>query len=113
MIEEPVRVLIVEARYYNDLSDLLLAGARRALEAVGAEYNVIQVPGALEIPTAVAIAEGPSERPRSIASASTTPGSNLWRTCPRRPVSPSASGSTGSRSTSRGWPSRPSRSVSG
>lgn len=57
MIEEPVRVLIVEARYYNDLSDLLLAGARRALEAVGAEYNVIQVPGALEIPTAVAIAE--------------------------------------------------------
>ena len=57
MIEEPVRVLIVEARYYNDLSDLLLAGARRALEAVGEEYNVIQVPGALEIPTAVAIAE--------------------------------------------------------
>lgn len=57
MIAEPVRVLIVEARYYNDLSDQLLAGAKRALEAAGAEYAVITVPGALEIPTAIALAE--------------------------------------------------------
>ena len=57
MIEEPVRVLIVEARFYDDLADLLLAGARRSLEAAGAEYNVVQVPGALEIPAAIAIAE--------------------------------------------------------
>lgn len=57
MLEDPVRVLIVEARFYDDLSDLLLAGAKRALEAAGAEFNIIQVPGALEIPTAVAIAE--------------------------------------------------------
>ena len=57
MIEDPVRVLIVEARYYNDLSDQLLAGAKRALQAAGAEFNVISVPGALEIPAAIAFAE--------------------------------------------------------
>lgn len=57
MIQDPVRVLIVEARYYNDLSDQLLAGAKRALQAAGAEFNVITVPGALEIPTAIALAE--------------------------------------------------------
>ena len=57
MIQDPVRVLIVEARYYNDLSDQLLAGAKRALQAAGAEFNVISVPGALEIPAAIAFAE--------------------------------------------------------
>ena len=63
MNEDPVRVLIVEARYYDDLSDLLLAGAKRALEAAGAEYGVIQVPGALEILTAIAIAEDSGRAP--------------------------------------------------
>lgn len=63
MNEDPVRVLIVEARYYDDLSDLLLAGAKRALEAAGAEHSVIQVPGALEIPTAIAIAEESGRAP--------------------------------------------------
>ena len=63
MIEDPVRVLIVEARYYDDLSDLLLAGAKQALEAAGAEYGVIQVPGALEIPIAIAIAEESGRAP--------------------------------------------------
>jgi 6,7-dimethyl-8-ribityllumazine synthase len=57
MIQDPVRVLIIEARYYNDLSDQLLAGAKRALQAAGAEFNVISVPGALEIPAAIAFAE--------------------------------------------------------
>lgn len=57
MIQDPVRVLIVEARYYNDLSDQLLAGAKQALQAAGAEFNVISVPGALEIPAAIAFAE--------------------------------------------------------
>lgn len=57
MNQDPVRVLIVEARYYNDLSDQLLAGAKRALQAAGAEFNVISVPGALEIPAAIAFAE--------------------------------------------------------
>ncbi|GGC74017.1 6,7-dimethyl-8-ribityllumazine synthase [Chelatococcus reniformis] len=50
------RVLIVEARYYEDLADELLAGAVAAVEAAGAGYQVVTVPGALEIPAAIAIA---------------------------------------------------------
>lgn len=55
------KVLIVEARYYADIADELLKGARAVLEAAGAEVEVITVPGALEIATALAIAleEGP------------------------------------------------------
>lgn len=49
------RVLVVEARYYDDIADELLAGARAAIEAVGAEARIFTVPGALEIPTAIAI----------------------------------------------------------
>ena len=48
------RVLIVEARFYAHLSDLLLEGAKRAL--AGHEVEVVTVPGALEIPAAVAMA---------------------------------------------------------
>jgi 6,7-dimethyl-8-ribityllumazine synthase len=50
------RFLIVEARYYDDIGAMLLAGAVRALEAAGATHETIQVPGALEIPGAVKIA---------------------------------------------------------
>lgn len=50
------RVLVVEARYYEDLADELLRGAREAAESCGAEVEVLTVPGALEIPSAVAIA---------------------------------------------------------
>jgi 6,7-dimethyl-8-ribityllumazine synthase len=50
------RVLIVEARFYDDIADELLAGARQAVEEVGAKADVISMPGALEIPTAIAIA---------------------------------------------------------
>jgi len=50
------RFLIVEARYYDDIGDLLLAGARAALEAAGAQIDVVSVPGALEIPIAVRMA---------------------------------------------------------
>ena len=50
-----LRVLIVEARYYAHIADSLLKGATAALEEAGAEYDVITVPGALEIPTAIAI----------------------------------------------------------
>ncbi len=50
------RVLIVEARYYREIADDLLAGARRALDEAGAVHDLISVPGALEIPTALAIA---------------------------------------------------------
>ena len=67
MNDDPARVLIVEARYYNDLSDLLLAGAQRALEAAGVDYNVIQVPGALAIPTAIAIAEESGRAPIGVS----------------------------------------------
>ncbi len=49
------RILIVEARYYDGLADELLAGARAAIEAAGAQAHVVTVPGALEIPAAVAI----------------------------------------------------------
>ena len=50
------RILIVEARYYDDIADLLLAGATKALEEAGAEFDRVTVPGSLEIPAAVAIA---------------------------------------------------------
>lgn len=50
------RVLVVEARYYADIADELLRGAREVLEAAEAEIEVISVPGALEIGQAIAIA---------------------------------------------------------
>ena len=50
------RVLIVEARFYDDIADELLAGASQAVTAAGATFEVISMPGALEIPTAIAIA---------------------------------------------------------
>ena len=49
-------ILIVEARFYAHLNDMLIAGARAALEAVGHEVEVLTVPGALEIPGAIALA---------------------------------------------------------
>ncbi len=49
-------ILIVEARFYAHLADLLLAGARAAIEAEGHSHETITVPGALEIPGAVALA---------------------------------------------------------
>lgn len=48
--------LIVEARFYDHLNDLLIAGARAALDGAGHSHEVITVPGALEIPGAVALA---------------------------------------------------------
>lgn len=50
------RFLIVEARFYDHLNDLLVAGARGALEAAGHETEVLTVPGALEVPGAIALA---------------------------------------------------------
>jgi 6,7-dimethyl-8-ribityllumazine synthase len=50
------RMLIVEARFYDDIADALLAGATRALDAAGAVYDRVTVPGSLEIPAAIAIA---------------------------------------------------------
>ena len=51
-----VRILIVESGYYEDIADMLLDGAKRALDATGAAYDVVTVPGALEIPQAIALA---------------------------------------------------------
>jgi 6,7-dimethyl-8-ribityllumazine synthase len=51
-----VRILLVEARFYEDISDELLKGATRALEAAGAVYDRVSVPGSLEIPPAITIA---------------------------------------------------------
>ena len=55
--DKPVKLLIVVAPYYKDIADDLVAGARAAAAAVGAECDLIEVPGALEVPTAIAIAE--------------------------------------------------------
>jgi 6,7-dimethyl-8-ribityllumazine synthase len=49
-------ILIVEARFYAHLNDMLVAGARAALEAEGHTVEVLTVPGALEIPGAIALA---------------------------------------------------------
>ena len=54
-------ILIVEARFYNDISDALLDGAVSALEKAGAKFDRIAVPGALEIPAAVLFAAKASE----------------------------------------------------
>jgi 6,7-dimethyl-8-ribityllumazine synthase len=48
--------LIVEARFYPHLNDMLLAGARTAIEAAGHKHETITVPGALELPSAIALA---------------------------------------------------------
>ena len=50
------RVLVVEARFYEDISDALWAGAKRALDAAGVTYERVTVPGSLEIPQAIALA---------------------------------------------------------
>lgn len=50
------RVLIVEARFYDALNDALIEGARAVIEAAGHTAEVITVPGALEVPGAVAMA---------------------------------------------------------
>ena len=57
-----VRMLVVEARFYDDIADALLAGATRALEAAGAAFDRVSVPGSLEVPPAIAIALEAAER---------------------------------------------------
>ncbi|MHA3841700.1 6,7-dimethyl-8-ribityllumazine synthase [Sphingomonas aestuarii] len=49
-------ILIVEARFYAHLNDLLLEGARAAIEAAGHSHETVTVPGALEVPGAIAMA---------------------------------------------------------
>ncbi|EIZ80146.1 riboflavin synthase beta chain [Novosphingobium sp. Rr 2-17] len=51
------RFLIVEARFYEQFNDLLVSGARAALKAAGHKADIIRVPGALEIPAAISLAD--------------------------------------------------------
>jgi 6,7-dimethyl-8-ribityllumazine synthase len=50
------KFLIVEARWYDHLNDMLIAGAKAALEDAGHKYELLTVPGSLEIPAAIAMA---------------------------------------------------------
>ena len=50
------KFLIVEARFYDHLNDMLLDGAKSALNAAGHSYEVLTVPGALEVPGAISLA---------------------------------------------------------
>lgn len=54
--QKQLKLLIVEARFYDDLADALLEGAKDALNAAGAAYDVVTVPGALEIPAVISFA---------------------------------------------------------
>jgi len=56
MSDTKPHILIVEARFYDDMSDALLDGATHALKEAGATYDVVTVPGALEVPPAIAMA---------------------------------------------------------
>ncbi len=56
--DTPTRVLIVVAPYYKDIADNLVAGAKAAIIAAGATPDLIEVPGALEVPTAIKLASG-------------------------------------------------------
>ncbi len=61
----PLRMLIVEARFYEQISDALLQGAAYVLEQAGATYERISVPGALEIPGAIAMAVAAAARKKT------------------------------------------------
>ena len=57
-------ILVVESRFYDDISDELFDGAKRVLEAASASINRIAVPGSLEIPIAIQIALDAAEKAR-------------------------------------------------
>jgi 6,7-dimethyl-8-ribityllumazine synthase len=62
---DALRMLIVEARFYDGIADALLRGATSALDQAGATYDRVTVPGALEIPAAIAIAVDAAQRKRA------------------------------------------------
>lgn len=57
VLDKPLKLLLVVAPYYKDIADNLIAGATSEITAAGGTYDVAEVPGALEIPTAIGIAE--------------------------------------------------------
>ena len=66
MMQDPLRILIVEARYYAHIADEQLKGAKQVLAKAGCEVDVVTVPGALEIPGAIALAEDSGHRPTGV-----------------------------------------------
>jgi 6,7-dimethyl-8-ribityllumazine synthase len=62
---EGLHMLIVESRFYDNISDELLGGATRVLDGAGARYDRVTVPGTLEIPTAIAISMDAARRRRA------------------------------------------------
>ena len=54
--DRPVKLLIVVSPYYKDIADNMVAGAVAEIEACGGSYELVEVPGALEIPTAISMA---------------------------------------------------------
>ncbi len=55
--DRPVKLLLVVAPFYRDIADQLISGARAEIEAAGGAHDLVEVPGALEIPSAVTLAE--------------------------------------------------------
>lgn len=55
--DKPVKLLIVVAPYYKDIADDLVSGAKAEIEAAGATWDLVEVPGALEIPPAISLAD--------------------------------------------------------
>ena len=55
--DKPVKLLIVVAPYYKDIADNMVKGAKAVLEQAGATFDLVEVPGALEIPVAIRIAD--------------------------------------------------------
>jgi 6,7-dimethyl-8-ribityllumazine synthase len=66
MLQDKPRILIIEARFYDHIADALLEGAQKAIAKAGAEYDVVTVAGALEIPAAIAVAEEGGHRPAGV-----------------------------------------------
>jgi len=66
MPQDNYRLLIIEARFYAHISDALLDGAVKAIKAAGADYDVVTVGGALEIPAVVALADEGGHRPAGV-----------------------------------------------
>ena len=60
-------ILIVEARFYAHLNDMLLDGARSVLDAAGHSHETVTVPGALELPGAIALAAETGEHDAFVA----------------------------------------------
>ena len=54
--DQPTHVFVAVAPYYRDIADALVAGAAARLDAAGVTHEIVEVPGALELPTAIAIA---------------------------------------------------------